>query len=58
MLQGSWSKNIWWILIDSPFRMAETIKYGVISQVLLLTLVVAKVQNDTIILETPFLFKI
>lgn len=51
-MQGSWSKNIWWNLIGSPFRMVEANKLSHIVKVFLLTLVMAIVQNDALIIQT------
>jgi len=56
MIQGSWSKNIWWNLISSPFRMIEAIGMMYIVKVFLLTLVVAIAQSDTIIIQIPTSF--
>jgi hypothetical protein len=49
-MQGSWSKNIWWNLIGSSFRMAEANKLLYIVKVFLLNLVMAIAKNDTIII--------
>jgi hypothetical protein len=52
MMQSSWSKNIWWNLIGSPFRMVDANKLSYIVKVFLLTLVMAIAQNDAIIIQT------
>ena len=57
-MQGSWSKNIWWNLISSSFRMIEAIRMINIVKVFLLTLVVAAIaqSGDTILIQIPLLF--